>query len=1072
MADNSRVFGLLEEMLVSGVTPEEVCRDCPELLPEVRQRWKQLGPIDAEFGALFPEPEAIRCGDPVTPGQLAAGLPQVPGYEVEAVLGHGGMGVVYKAHHLRLNRPVALKMLLAGPYALPEELRRFLREAEAVAGLRHPNIVQVYDSGELNGRPYFVMEFVEGGSLAKRLAGHVLPPRDAARLAEALAEAMHLAHSRNLIHRDLKPANVLLAGGTDTPISECQPKVTDFGLVRQLDADSGQTRVGVVLGTPSYMAPEQAEGRAHAAGPAADVYALGAILYECLTGRPPFVGTTPLETLEQVRNHQPAAPSSLNRRVPRDLETICLKCLRKQPEQRYSSARELADDLRRFVRGEPVAARPVGAAERVRKWVQRRPTAAGLLAAVVLLVAVVGTGAWLFYQQQAAARARQAETDQSFRAVLERERGLLEEAWLAHDLAKLTAATAEGNRAVDIARSSGASAAVQQEAEAFREDATRRLDRAQKNRALLEAILDVSAPQETSAYHRDEASRMLVLAQPNVDEQYAAAFLRWGLDVDRTAEVEAAERLGREPEVVVQDLIAGLDAWMLERWRKRPEAEWQRLFRVADRLDRSERHRRLRALLVGRSPPRPESVASLVAAGSPWSALWELAHGNTWRQLLEVRGEIDPRTEPVLTAVLLAEAFVSVRDFARAEAVLHQAVTVRPNEVVLLNALGRLLDRQRPSRLGEAIGYCQAARVRRPSLGVALSWALDRDGRPKQAEKVLQELAFLQPDNPAVLFYLGVNLGFQQKLGEAAVAFRSAIALEPNNADARYNLGVCLQKQGKYGEAEVATRESIALKPNRAEAHNNLGFTLLCQHRFGEAEAACRRAIALQPKYVVAHNNLGLSLIGQHRFGEAEAAWRRAIALNPNYALAHYNLGEALFTQQRYDEAEAACRRAIALNPDFALSYHILGAALHEQGRFGEAEAACRRAIALNPDYALAHYNLGEALFTQQRYDEAEAASRRAIALNPDYAFSYHILGVALHGQGRDGEAEAAFRKAIALKPDHANTHYRLGNALSAQQKHAEAEAAYRRAIALKPDDAQVYNNLGMALTLKRYDLY
>src|SRR5262245_12632007 len=462
MASNPQVLGLLEEMLDSGKTAEEVCRDCPELLPEVRRRWQEFRLIDAQVGTLFP---GIRTGQGTGvsgPGDPSAGLPQVPGYEVEAVLGRGGMGVVYKARHLALKRAVALKMLAAG-HSHQGERGRFRAEAEAVARLQHPNIVQIHEVGEADGQPFIALEYVAGGSLAERLAGQPLPPRDAARLVAALAEAMHLAHSRNLVHRDLKPGNVLLAGEADTPVGQCQPKVTDFGLVRQLDADSGQTVDGVVMGTPSYMAPEQAEGRARSAGPAADVYALGAILYECLTGRPPFEGATPLETLEQVRSREPAAPSSLNRQVPRDLETICLKCLHKSPERRYSSARELADDLGRFVRGEPVAARPVGVAERVRKWVLRRPAAAGLLAAVVLLALIGIVGAWLLYQQRAAARARQAQTDRDVHTVLEQARALLQKGWQAADLTILTGAAAEGNRAEGMAHSGGASAPVQHE---------------------------------------------------------------------------------------------------------------------------------------------------------------------------------------------------------------------------------------------------------------------------------------------------------------------------------------------------------------------------------------------------------------------------------------------------------------------------------------------------------------------------------------------------------------------------------------------------------------------------------
>jgi WD40 repeat protein len=320
-----------------------------------------------------------------TPGQEQA---EVPGYQVLEELGRGGMGVVYKALQAGLNRLCALKMILAGGHADHDDLLRFRTEAEAIARLQHPNIVAVYEIGEHDGLPFFSLELCSGGNLNRKLAGTPIEPDEAAKLVRTLSVAMQAAHEANIIHRDLKPANVLLtADGT--------PKITDFGLAKKLDAGDSPTATGALMGTPNYMAPEQAKGMRNV-GPATDVYALGAILYECLTGRPPFKAATSFDTLLQVVSEEPVPPSQLNARVPADLQTIVLKCLLKEPGKRYGSAWELADDLGRFLAGEPIRARPVGRLERLGKWVRRNPMVASLAAAVAVALLLGSSVATVF----------------------------------------------------------------------------------------------------------------------------------------------------------------------------------------------------------------------------------------------------------------------------------------------------------------------------------------------------------------------------------------------------------------------------------------------------------------------------------------------------------------------------------------------------------------------------------------------------------------------------------------------------------------------------------------------------
>ena len=405
--------------------------------PQFRERLERLLHVHAQLAAVTP-PEVPSKAPHASPAR------RVAGYEIVQELGRGGMGVVYLARQLQLNRLVAIKMVLAGAHADPVHSNRFIAEARAVARLHHPNIVQIYEVGEHEGCPFLALEYVEGGSLDKQQRGEPLEQRAAARLIETLARAIHHAHENGIVHRDLKPANILLqlaskestaakstsrlaenaskrvaeldtkpdvdsnrsplgrytlaATGSRNSHADLVPKITDFGLAKDLADQNGLTRTGAVLGTPSYMAPEQARGGGQEIGPTTDVYSLGAILYELLTGRPPFKGDSAIEILEQVRYQEPPSVTQLQPGTALDLGTITHKCLSKEPWQRYATALALAEDLARYQADEPIRARPVSSLEQLFRWCRRQPAMAGMLAAliVVFLCGFVGV-AWKWH---------------------------------------------------------------------------------------------------------------------------------------------------------------------------------------------------------------------------------------------------------------------------------------------------------------------------------------------------------------------------------------------------------------------------------------------------------------------------------------------------------------------------------------------------------------------------------------------------------------------------------------------------------------------------------------------------
>jgi serine/threonine-protein kinase len=837
---------------------------------------------------------------------------------VQGVLGRGGMGVVYKAWHRRLNRAVALKMLLAGPYARPEELERFLREAEAVAGLRHANVVQVYDVGDLDGRPYFTMEYVEGGSLARKLAGTPQPADQAASLVATLAEAIQVAHQSGIVHRDLKPANILLQRkseirnskseteqnhpGSDFGfrISDFEPKVTDFGLARRLEGGGGLTLSGVPVGTPSYMAPEQGRGNGAAIGPATDVYALGAILYELLTGRPPFRAATAAATLQQVLAEDPVPPSRLNPRVPRDLETICLKCLHKEPPRRYASARELADDLGRFLGGKPIRARPIGVAERAVKWARRRPAAAVLVAALLVLCgAAAGASLWL-RQQEAAKAQRQGQAREAIQAALGRANELRRvEKW-----PEALQVLAEASTRL---------------AEADSPSLEKRLKRAQLDCTI---AADLARVRENSP----------LKPTGEID------FRQWAAEFQEAFE-RAGLRIGEDAEPVVDsirasairdELVAALEhrAYVAYSLSDHPLAE--RLLEIARSADPEPRWRdRFRQLSAWRAPEELRQLAGEAFTISPPPPAHELAllgcllrrlWGNLNRsRSIELLREASRRHPDDFW--LNREMGTSLREagqFSESATYYRAALALRPNQVEVHQALGQVLFYlgQIDDALAEfrrAVQLSPNSRSGRHHLVGHLAMA----GRWAEAADECRKALDVDPQGYNPPLVLGAALYTNQRDDEAIVMLRKAINADPDAVEAYYFLGRCLSRMGQHDEAVRAFRKVTDLT-TRTSSRNPEGRVLLA---------------------------LELAAVGRPK--EAIAELRTGIALVPEYCFFYTPLGELLRAQGQLEEAAAAFQKAADLFPESAAGWDGLAAALLDAGRFAEARAATKRLLDL-----------------------------------------------------------------------------------------------------------------------------
>jgi tetratricopeptide (TPR) repeat protein len=956
-------------------------------------------------------PAADGGDDRVTPdagageGTCAAGDPGLPGgtqvryfgdYELLRVLGRGGMGVVYKARQQSLNRLVAIKMIRAGLWASDDEVRRFRNEAEAVANLDHPQIVTIHEVGEHDGHHYFSMKLVDGPSLAGHLPRYRTDPRSVARLVAEVARAVHHAHQRGILHRDLKPSNILLD-------AEGHPHVTDFGLARRIAEGSDLSVSGSVLGTPAYMSPEQASGRRTAVTTAADVYGLGAVLYATLTGRPPFQGETIAAILDQVRERTPVRPRLINRLVDRDLETICLKCLEKDPKARYDSAAALADDLDRWFAGRPIHARRTPAWERALKWARRRPAAAALVAlGLALALGAAGAGeryaAYRHAEDQRVARLRLEAGDDLARGQRQRAEGLLNAAQVT--LTALHARLRPEPRLADLQRRVAEALGDVQDRLAARERFTRfgRL----RDQALVldghavifpESLMSVSAgapdtPADTPARPprpeipaqsiRTTAAAALEVFPLGTSTGTSTAPVplpavltpaeRAEVEADRylmlmvLAEAVARPMAGEDPRRQAGEALKLLDraaaghaptptfhlrrAACLERLGQagaaRHEAELAERIAPADTFDH---------LLLGREELRR---GALDRARSHLEAALRLRPESFWARCLLAVAELN--STPPRAAEAKTELTTCLRD--------------QPSYSWLYLIRGTAYG-----EMGAALAA--AGRTAAPQ---AAALAAEAEARFEDAEADFRKALALGLETPLDHVLLRNNRGVmrlqRRKWTSAAADFEQAITLDPARYNAYVSLGQALRKLGRHDEAIARLGEAIArapelaalpraralarldgvrgaLPPAEADAGAAAGANAEVE---AEAEAVLRdleTAARLEPPgsgtAAEDHTLRGRLLLARNRPGEALSAADAALAVDPDATAAHLIKVAALMRLERLGDVIESCDGALARGAGSTELYRLRGMARLRRQDFAGAIEDDTMALSLHP---------------------------------------------------------------------------------------------------------------------------
>jgi len=1013
-------------------------------------------------------------------------LPRDSGrYQIVGEIGRGGVGSVMKGRDPDLGRDLAVKILLDEHQDAPELVRRFVEEAQIGGQLQHPGIVPVYELGQFGDhRPYFTMKLVRGRTLAALLKERAGPVHDLPRflgIFEQICQTVAYAHSRGVIHRDLKPLNIMVGsfgevqvmdwglakvlpqpGTTDDPPPHPDVPPVSVVLTVRSGSDADASRPGSVLGTPAYMAPEQAGGDVDAIDERADVFGLGSILCEILTGRPAYTGSSSGAILRKAQRGETADALRRLDDCGSDSELVALAghCLSAAPEERPRDAGEVARRMTAYLSGvqerlraaelaraaeearaEEALATAMAAMGRARAERQARWMTVGL-AASVLIAGVLGAAGWRWVERDRAVRiaARSAQVN----TALQEATGLWGKAQSAAvgDLVAWTRALAAAQKArdllepdLDVALRSQAEsmlAAITSE-KAGAEAAARA---AGSDRLLLDKLVDIRSAKTDDPYGSIS------------DLDYAGVFQEAGIDLMALPPAEVGARIKARTTSVAAGLVAALDDWAAAR--------------------RSRRYDRPGAMRL--------SEAAIAADPDPWRVGLRRAldlddRASRAKALRDVAASTKPETAPAVDLDLLGTALAEVGEPKVAEEVLRDGRRRFPADVWLNYDLAHFLEV--PSRWEEAVRYYSIARALRPETAHDLAHVLERKGESVEAIAVFRDLVRLRPDDGrhwgcygVLLKERGDRAGSKEALEKAVAILRKALQKKPVDAIVHYNLGRYLDAQEKRDEAIAEYRETIRLRPDYLDAHNNLGNVLRDQGKREEGVAEYREAIRLKPDHAGSHLNLGNALDEQGRPEEAIAKYREAIRLEPHDPMSHHNLGRTLATQGKLDQAVAEFHTAIQLKPDYSNARISLAGALYRKGKQVEAVAEYREVIRLDPGHARAHELLGITLREQGKLDDAIAEYREAIRLKPDEPALHSGLGAMLCDLKHDyAQAEAEFLKAIQLLPGEATFHSNLGNALQHQGKAVQAIAAYRAALRLNPNYAPAHKNLGTALS-------